>query len=142
MSMEYQTSDEKETAALAASLAQECKSPSLYCLYGDLGAGKSVFARSFIQALTSAEEDVPSPTFTLVQTYDTAKGPLHHFDLYRLEHPEETDELGWDEALSQSIVIVEWPQRLGNLLPPSRIDIHIDVENENTRKITIDDKTN
>ena len=116
---------EEETKALAEKLSAEITCPTLICLHGDLGAGKSVFARSFIRKLTSEDEEVPSPTFTLVQTYDSEKGPIHHFDLYRLEDPDEIFELGWEDALSSAIILLEWPDRLGPALPKKRTDVTI-----------------
>lgn len=97
----------------------------LLCLHGTLGMGKSVFARALIRTLCNDDMlDVPSPTFTLVQTYDASNGtPLYHFDLYRLQDPEEVYELGWDDAISEGLCIVEWPERLGYLLPARRVDI-------------------
>lgn len=81
-------------------------------LYGPLGMGKSTLARGLIRALTSPEEEVPSPTFTLVQFYDGGM-PIAHFDLYRLNTPEEAWEVGLDEALDDGCAIIEWPERLG-----------------------------
>jgi len=81
-------------------------------LYGPLGMGKSTLARGLIRALTTPEEDVPSPTFTLVQFYDS-EPPVAHFDLYRLTRPEEAVEIGLDEALDTGFAIIEWPERLG-----------------------------
>ena len=93
-----------------------------------LGAGKSTLARGLIRALTRPDEEVPSPTFTLVQYYDGAGLRLAHFDLYRLTRPEELDEVGLDEALDQGAAIIEWPDRLHGHLPPDRLDIEIAVE--------------
>jgi tRNA threonylcarbamoyl adenosine modification protein YjeE len=114
--------DEGATAALAAGLARLLAPGDVVALTGDLGAGKTAFARALVRALTSPEEEVPSPTFTLVQTYDTPLGPLWHFDLYRLGSPEEVMELGWDEALA-GVALVEWPDRLGRHLPEARLDL-------------------
>lgn len=122
----YHSSDEEETAALAASLAGSLASGTVLCLWGDLGMGKSVFARALIRALAGDPAlDVPSPTYTLVQDYETPLGPLRHFDLYRLSVPEEVYELGWEEALAEGLALVEWPERLGALLPLCRIDIRL-----------------
>ncbi|MFN7709356.1 MAG: tRNA (adenosine(37)-N6)-threonylcarbamoyltransferase complex ATPase subunit type 1 TsaE [Holosporales bacterium] len=96
----------------AETLAAELQAPQLVYLKGDLGAGKSTLARAFIQVLTSPDMEVPSPTFTLVQTYQTPKGEVWHYDLYRLKHSEEIWELGFEDALHQGIVLVEWPERL------------------------------
>jgi len=117
--------DEAATAALAARLAPRLRPGDIVLLSGDLGAGKSFLARALIRAATGEPElEVPSPTFTLVQMYDLPAGPLWHFDLYRLGAPEEVLELGWDEA-RQGICLVEWPDRLGGLIPPDRLKIEL-----------------
>jgi tRNA threonylcarbamoyladenosine biosynthesis protein TsaE len=117
------------TAGLARALAPCLRAGDLVALWGDLGAGKTELARALIRAATgSPDEEVPSPTFTLVQTYDTAITPIHHFDLYRLRRPEELIELGWDDALAEGIVLVEWPDRAGDRLPKVRLDIRLDIE--------------
>jgi tRNA threonylcarbamoyladenosine biosynthesis protein TsaE len=95
------------------------------CLYGPLGAGKSTLARGLIRALTAPDEDVPSPTFTLVQLYAARDFPLAHFDLYRLKAAAEAYELGLDDALDLGVAVIEWPERLGDALPPDRLDIEI-----------------
>jgi tRNA threonylcarbamoyladenosine biosynthesis protein TsaE len=114
--------DEAATGDLARRLAPLLKPGDLVALRGDLGAGKTSFARALIGALGSAE-DVPSPTFTLVQTYDVPSGPIWHFDLYRVTRPDELIELGWDDALAGGIVLVEWPERAEALLPPVRLEL-------------------
>lgn len=118
--METVSHSEKETADFAARVAAMLVPGAVLLLSGPLGAGKSVFARALIRALADDPAlEVPSPTFTLVQTYDTPKGSVWHFDLYRLEAPEEIFEIGWDEALSAGgIVLAEWPERLGAFVPP------------------------
>jgi tRNA threonylcarbamoyladenosine biosynthesis protein TsaE len=115
--------NESATADFARALAPCLRPGDVVALSGDLGAGKTAFARALIRALTDAGEDVPSPTFTLVQIYDAPAGALYHFDLYRIESAEELVEIGWDEALDDGIVLVEWPDRAGKLLPPRRLDI-------------------
>ena len=117
--------DEAATAELARRLAPLLKVGDIVALHGDLGAGKTAFVRGLIRALTSPDEEVPSPTFTLVQTYAAPLGPLYHFDLYRIVSPDELTEIGWDEALADGLVLVEWPGRAGTLLPPSHIDIEL-----------------
>ncbi len=98
---------------LAGSLAARVRAGDAILLQGPLGAGKTTFARAFLRALTDDPAlEVPSPSFTLVQTYATRAGPVHHFDLWRLDGPGRLTELGWDDALAD-IVLVEWPERLG-----------------------------
>ncbi|MDD3020872.1 MAG: tRNA (adenosine(37)-N6)-threonylcarbamoyltransferase complex ATPase subunit type 1 TsaE [Alphaproteobacteria bacterium] len=110
------SASEDDTIRIATDFARNLTRGDVVLLDGDLGAGKSVFARAVIRSLVQDSElDVPSPTFTLVQTYDSKAGEIYHFDLYRLKDPEEIFELGWEEALS-GIVLVEWPERLGGHL--------------------------
>jgi tRNA threonylcarbamoyladenosine biosynthesis protein TsaE len=115
--------DEAATEALARDLAPCLRKGDVVALRGDLGAGKTTFARALIRTLMRAEEEVPSPTFTLVQTYDAPLWRIYHFDLYRIEHPGELTEIGWDEALGDGLALVEWPERAGSSLPPRRLDI-------------------
>ncbi|MDP1873528.1 tRNA (adenosine(37)-N6)-threonylcarbamoyltransferase complex ATPase subunit type 1 TsaE [Phenylobacterium sp.] len=117
--------DEAATSRLGAALASALGVGEAICLTGPLGAGKSTLARALIRARTRPDEDVPSPTFTLVQFYEGAGLALAHFDLYRLTSPDEAYEIGLDEALEDGAVIIEWPQRLEGRLPPHRLDIDI-----------------
>ena len=95
-----------------------CRPRDVVGLQGDLGAGKTTLARAILRAAAGDPGlIVPSPTFTLVEVYDTPRGSFWHFDLYRLETPEQVFELGWEEALADGIALVEWPERLGALLP-------------------------
>ena len=113
------------TEALAARLALLLRPGDAVLLDGPLGAGKSAFARALLRAATGdAALEVPSPTFTLVQSYDLPAGPAHHFDLYRLSGPAGLAELGWEEA-REGIVLVEWPERLGPFAPPEALRIHL-----------------
>ena len=115
---------EEETAQAAQSLAKEIKAPQIILLNGNLGMGKTVFARALIRALCDNPElEVISPTFTLVQTYETDATIINHYDLYRIEDPEEILELGWEEEIHDSITIVEWPERLGPYKPSQYLDI-------------------
>lgn len=116
-------STEQDTVALGAALAELVGPGDVLALHGPLGAGKTTLARGFITALTQADEDVVSPTFTLVQVYDAQAAPIWHFDLYRLTQIQDVFELGWEEALSGGISVVEWPERLGALLPRNRLDV-------------------
>ncbi|MEX0921604.1 MAG: tRNA (adenosine(37)-N6)-threonylcarbamoyltransferase complex ATPase subunit type 1 TsaE [Rhodovibrionaceae bacterium] len=115
--------DEAATAALARRLAGVAERGDVFALQGDLGCGKTAFARAFINALPGAQEEVPSPTFTLAQLYPRGDAEVWHFDLYRLERPEDAVELGLDEALSDGICLIEWPERLGRGLPRSALTL-------------------
>ena len=114
---------EKDTVALGESLARLARPGDMLALHGPLGAGKTTLARGFITARTEIAEDVVSPTFTLVQVYDADPAPIWHFDLYRLTNVGDVLELGWDDALSGGISLVEWPERAGALLPAARLDV-------------------
>ena len=117
--------DEAATGALAATLAGLARPGDVIGLSGPLGSGKTSFARAFIRARLDAV-DVPSPTFTLVETYTPDDGPaIWHFDLYRLKTPEEAWELGLEEAYADGIALIEWPDRLGSDLPRERLDIEL-----------------
>jgi len=127
--------DEAATMRLGAALARILGDGEAICLSGPLGAGKSTLARALVRALTTPDEDVPSPTFTLVQFYETASFPLAHFDLYRLTSPVEAFESGLVEALDEGAVLIEWPQRLGGQLPADRLDIEISLEDGGARRL-------
>ena len=129
--------DEAATQALGRDLAAALRPGDAVCLTGPLGAGKSTLARALIRALTTPEEEVPSPTFTLVQFYETAGFPLAHFDLYRLSDPDEAYEIGLDEALDDGVALIEWPQRLEGRLPATRLDIDIALDGDARRAVIV-----
>jgi len=115
--------DEAATGNLATELARMARRGDVIGLSGPLGSGKTTFARFFIRALIGAAE-VPSPTFALVETYEARQGPaIWHFDLYRLAKPEDAYELGLEDALAEGIALIEWPERLGALLPAEHLDV-------------------
>lgn len=120
---------ESGVASLAERLARVCTPGDVLCLFGNLGAGKTSFARAFIRALTNPDQEVPSPTFTLAQVYETGESlesvALWHLDLYRLSEPEEIWELGVEEAFAEAIMLIEWPERALELLPVKRLEIHL-----------------
>jgi len=122
-SLDEDLPDEAATCALAARLAKATSAGDVITLVGDLGSGKSVFARAFVRAYCGTDEEVPSPTFTLVQAYDGGEVPVHHFDLYRLKVADECLELGIEEAFAEGISLIEWPDRLGPWLPANRLEI-------------------
>ncbi len=124
--------DPAATGRLAARIAPDLAVGDAVMLEGPLGAGKTCFARGVIQTLAGTDEEVPSPTFTLVQTYPTPKGTIWHFDLYRLADADEVVELGWDEALTDGILLVEWPDRLGPLTPADRLAVRLDGDHGRT----------
>ncbi len=115
--------DPAATDAFGAKLAEILRPGDVIALEGPLGSGKTALARATIRALTDPAEEVPSPTFTLVQVYQSEAGPLYHFDLYRLEAPDQAVELGVDDAFSDGISLVEWPDRLGGYLPRRHLKI-------------------
>ncbi len=132
-----------ETARIAAALALALTAGDVVALRGDLGAGKTTFARALIgaraRALGVPEPEVPSPTFTLVQIYEIGDCPIWHFDLYRLDRAEDAYELGFEEALAGAIALIEWPDRLGAMLPRLRVVVTIEYgEAAESRTIAID----
>ena len=139
--MEISTNSEKETNTAAKDFAKTLSGNEIILFYGDLGMGKSVFCRSLIKALCEDETlEVPSPTFTLLQQYQCDKGIIWHFDLYRLSDPTEVYEIGWEDSLENGITLVEWPERLGSLIPPKHIAITLSAPSKsepNHRKIEI-----
>jgi tRNA threonylcarbamoyladenosine biosynthesis protein TsaE len=125
--LEIELADADMTARAGGVLASLARPGDILALWGDLGAGKTTLARGFIAALVPAQEAVPSPTFTLVQTYpadiDGQAVEIWHFDLYRLKAAEEAYEVGIEEAFAEGISLIEWPERLGSLLPRRRLDV-------------------
>lgn len=111
----------KATEDLARELASIVTPRQTIILHGPLGAGKTCLAKALITALGGGDE-VTSPTFTLIQSYDTRLGIVHHFDLYRVCHPDELDEIGWDDALAEGICLIEWPEKAGWRLPSQSLN--------------------
>ena len=128
--------DADHTARVAGRLGGMLTSGDTILLTGDVGAGKTHFARALIQSLLTTHEDVPSPTFTLVQTYETLRGPVWHADLYRLGSSYEIEELGLVDAFETAICLVEWPDRLGLLRPASALDLLLETTSDDTRRLT------
>jgi tRNA threonylcarbamoyladenosine biosynthesis protein TsaE len=124
----------QQTADLAERLGARLRPGDTILLEGPIGAGKTHFARSLIQSQLSQHEDVPSPTFTLVQTYDASEAEIWHADLYRLTSPDEVVELGLTDAFSTAICLVEWPDRLGGLTPKHALTLRFSpADSEDTR---------
>lgn len=124
------------TLRLAAELARSAEPGMSVLLSGPLGAGKSELARAFVRAwLDDPVAEVPSPTFTLVQPYDGPRGTVWHCDLYRLGDPDEVEELGLTEAFADAVVLVEWPDRLGDTLPADRLELALEICHGSDRRI-------
>ena len=124
-----------ETKAIALRIKENLQNGDIVLLKGEIGAGKSHFARSLIQAAMDKVEDVPSPTFTLVQTYDTVVGSIWHADLYRLSDQSEVFELGLIDAFGNDIVLIEWPDRLGYLEPQDALTIELVILENDKREV-------
>jgi tRNA threonylcarbamoyladenosine biosynthesis protein TsaE len=120
---------ESELGSLAGRIALVCEPGDVLCLFGDLGAGKTSFARAFIRSLTNRDVEVPSPTFTLAQIYEFGESlnsfTIWHVDLYRLSDAEEIWELGLEDAFVEAIVLIEWPERALEYMPGKRLELHL-----------------
>lgn len=130
--------DPAATDRLAGAVQRLARAGDAILLEGNLGAGKSAFARAFLRAAAGDDTlEVPSPTFTLVQSYDTAIGPVHHFDLWRLDGPHALEELAWEDALA-GIVLVEWPERLEHLRPADALIVRLSMRSGDARVAELD----
>jgi len=127
--------DEAATGALGARIAALLRAGDVITLSGPLGAGKTALARAVLRAAGHAGE-VPSPTFAIVQPYDELDPPIWHCDLYRLEGPEELDELGLDSVLLDGALLVEWPERAGEAAWPQALRLRLDVREDGSRALT------
>ena len=126
--------DEAATERLGAALAGRLRPRDIVALQGGLGVGKTTLARAILRAASGDPAlIVPSPTFTLAEVYDTPRGVFWHFDLYRLEEPEQVFELGWEEARADGVALVEWAERLGALLPHERLSVTLSIEGDGRR---------
>jgi tRNA threonylcarbamoyladenosine biosynthesis protein TsaE len=121
--------DEAASAALGARLGRTARPGDVVALEGDLGAGKTTLARGLIRDLLGQDTDVPSPTFTLVQTYAAPGLTIWHYDCYRLNDPSEARELGLEEAVD-GLALIEWPERLGRHLPSARLEVRLSFAGE------------
>jgi len=128
--------NEAETAAFGARLATALRGGDVVRLEGPLGAGKSTLARGLIRAASGAR-DVPSPTFTLVETYETDDAAIWHFDLFRLEDRNEVWELGLEDALETGVALIEWPEQIDGMLPDDALRLILSVTDKNARRLHI-----
>lgn len=141
MKKEYRINAEQEWRQVAEDLIPRLKTGTVVTLTGPLGAGKTTFVRFLVRLLAGEEIDVPSPTFTLVQEYRLPEFDLWHFDLYRLEESEaDVLELGWEDARRYGVALVEWPDRLGALLPRQHLALTIMPEGETQRRAILEEK--
>lgn len=129
-------SSETATEALGATIARGLRIGDAVLLSGDLGAGKTALARCILRALGVAEH-VPSPTFTLVQGYETPNLAVRHFDLYRIKNPREIVELGLDEALMEGAALIEWPERAAGVFPGDALVVSLTTTGETSRSVRI-----
>jgi len=125
LSLTLYLANEDDTRKLGQDLAGYLRKGDCVALRGQIGAGKSALARSIIRYFAGADTDVPSPTFTLIQTYDTDLAELWHADLYRLADASEAFELGLIDAMEEQICLLEWPEILGDLLPQSSLEVYL-----------------
>ncbi|MEQ9616465.1 MAG: tRNA (adenosine(37)-N6)-threonylcarbamoyltransferase complex ATPase subunit type 1 TsaE [Phycisphaerales bacterium] len=133
-----ETSSEAETVALAESFAREHQPPGFITLTGELGAGKTRFVRGIVRALGGEEGLVSSPTFAIVNEYDTPAGIVAHVDAYRLAGADELETIGWDELCERArVVLVEWPSRIAGAIDGTRYDVRIDHLGVSSRRVTI-----
>jgi len=133
---EFALADEAATAELGAQIAAALKSGDAVALAGDLGAGKTTLARAVLRAL-GIGEDIPSPTFTLVQHYEAPRLNIDHFDLYRIEDESEVEQLGLDDALQAGAALIEWPERAGVRLPPDVLRIELEIAGAHSRRAIV-----
>ena len=126
---QYLSKTEEDTALLGKRLAQIAQTGDIFALFGTLGMGKSVLSRAFIQNYMG-EIDVPSPTFTLLQTYEAPDFEIYHFDLYRLKHPDEIFEIGMEEAMYGGVCLIEWPEKMGGYLPKRAVKVTFSQEKD------------
>lgn len=137
----YQSFSQEDTYALGLKLASSCNSGDIILLNGDLGVGKTVFTKGFGKGL-DIEEPISSPTFTILQIYDSGRIPLYHFDVYRIADVEEMDEIGYEDYFfGQGVTLIEWASMIEEILPEKRIVVTIEKDMEkgvNYRKITVE----
>ena len=133
-------SDEREIKKIAEKIAKSIKNRNItICLNGDLGAGKTTFTRFLINSLQNKKknDEIPSPTFTLLQTYEYDYGLIHHYDFYRLDRVQELIELNFSESLNDNICVIEWANKFKQVLPSDRIEINIEILSQESRRVEI-----
>lgn len=140
MDTEFTSKSPDETIALGKKFAQDIKVGDVVCLKGELGAGKTHFVKGMAEAFGIDQDEVQSPTFTLINEYASSV-PLYHFDCYRMESPREALEIGAEEYFyGEGVCVIEWPERIASVIPPEAIWITIDSPDKKTRKFVISKK--
>ena len=139
--MIYETNSEKETFELGKNLGEQAKAGQIFCLNGDLGVGKTVFTQGFAKGL-GIEENVNSPTFTIIQVYEEGRIPLYHFDVYRIGDPEEMYEIGYEDYFfGEGVCLIEWSKLIEELIPSDAATVLIEKDLEkglDYRKVTVE----
>ena len=133
--MEWLIASETELADVAQVIAPLLKKGDIIALYGTLGVGKTTFVRALVAQLLQKQVDVPSPTFTLLQSYDTPNFVLYHFDCYRLKYPEEAYEIGIEDAFCDGVSLIEWPEKIASILPAKHKAISFELLPDGNRTI-------
>ncbi len=138
--MIFESNSPEETFKIARQLGKQAKPGEIYCLSGELGVGKTVFSQGFASGLGIAE-DINSPTFTILQTYESGKMPLYHFDVYRLGDAGEMEEIGYDDYFfGEGVCLIEWAELIQEILPADRKNVRIEKalnKSYDYRKITV-----
>lgn len=138
--MVYESNSADETFEIAKELGKQARPGEIYCLSGDLGVGKTVFSQGFAKGL-GVREHVNSPTFTVLQSYDSGRMPLYHFDVYRLGDVAEMEEIGYDDYFfGEGVCLIEWAERIREILPLDRKTVKIEKalsKSYDYRKITV-----
>lgn len=128
--MIYESFTPEDTFRIGEEIARQAKPGEIYTLNGDLGVGKTVFTKGIASGL-GIQEPVTSPTFTIIQEYDSGRLPLYHFDVYRIGDPEEMDEIGYEDYFyGQGLCLIEWAELIEELIPPEAIRVYIDKDLE------------
>ena len=140
--MKIESNSAEETFALGKQCGEKAAAGQVYCLYGDLGVGKTVFTKGFAAGL-GIKEPVSSPTFTILQVYDEGRLPFYHFDVYRIGDIEEMDEVGFEEyVMGDGVSLIEWANLIEEILPENRTEVIIEKDLEkgfDYRKIIINE---
>ncbi len=131
---------ESQTKQLAAQIARKIELPAIYCLFGDLGSGKTVFAKGFARAFGIPEKTIKSPTYTFLKQYKVGKKELYHFDLYRIQDIDDLIRRDFEEILQEksSVILIEWPEKIMEILPAKAKIIRFEYIDDNSRKITLE----